>query len=78
MKNSPVGRSIVKLAELSAMAKQFDFGRLFEAIDSLDADLKERKSEENTLFASDQEQYVADVEFYSNQVTQYTAEVAQH
>jgi hypothetical protein len=78
LKHSRLGRTILQLAELTTMSNQFDFTQLFDAIDEVELSIQEGKTDENTAFQADYEQYVADVQFYNNQVTQYKAEVAQH
>lgn len=78
LESSSVGRAIIHLAELASETKgSFDYSLLWDAIDELEADLQSSKNDENDLFESDREQYVADTQFYSNQITQFENEVAQ-
>ena len=77
LERSPMGRDIIRLAELQSKSSQVDFSGLFNAIDDLQNDLEEKKSEENTSFEQDTQRYYADQQHYSNQVTMFSNEVAQ-
>lgn len=68
----------MQFAELKSYTEQFDYSKLFDAIEELEASLKLSKDEENKLFDEEYKDYVEDVDFFSNQVTQYTTEVATH
>lgn len=66
------------MAELGSRSKgQFDFSKLWAAIDELAEGVQESKDEENALFETDRQQYGSDVQFYSNQITEFENEVAQ-
>jgi hypothetical protein len=78
LKQSNLGRAILQFAELKSYTEQFDYSKLFDAIEELEASLKLSKDEENKLFDEEYKDYVEDVDFFSNQVTQYTTEVATH
>ncbi|CAK64537.1 unnamed protein product (macronuclear) [Paramecium tetraurelia] len=75
---SRVERIMSKFMQLSEMSTQFNFNKLFDAIDQLSAQLKQSEVDENNLFDADFAQYVEDQAFYTDLVTFYTAEVAQH
>jgi len=40
LRSTRIGRSIMNLAELASYSKDFDFNKLFKAIDELDESLK--------------------------------------
>lgn len=60
------------------MSTEFDFSKLFSAIDELTLGLKQAEKDEEDLFERDFQQYIEDQAFYSDLITFYKAEVALH
>jgi hypothetical protein len=78
LSQSNLGKAILQMVELRTSTHEFDFGKLFTALDELTESLEERKHEEGVSFSQDKQQYLSDQAFYQNKVTQYTNEEAQH
>jgi chromosome segregation ATPase len=68
----------VKFAQLQSKAQQFDFSKLFDALDELQDSIHERIDEETTSFNQDNVEYNTDKTFFSNQITEFTNEIATH
>lgn len=66
------------LTSLRSKAQQFDFSRLFNALDELEQSFRDRVQEEVNSFNQDNVQYETDKAFFGNQVTQFSNEVALH
>lgn len=63
------------LTSLRSKAQQFDFSRLFNALDELEQSFRDRVQEEVNSFNQDNVQYETDKAFFGNQVTQFSNEV---
>jgi hypothetical protein len=78
LRSSNLGRAVLMLSEVHGKQENVNFNKLFDALDDLAASLEARLTEENADYGAEQLQMESDKQFYSNQVEQYTTEVAQH
>lgn len=60
---------------MKSKAQQFDFSKLFTALDDLENAIKVRRDEEIADFKKDEVQYYTDVDFFNGQITQFGNEV---
>ncbi|KAM3138167.1 hypothetical protein pb186bvf_009840 [Paramecium bursaria] len=69
---------IAKFMELAELSEDFNFNKLYTAIDDLTTSLRKSQNDENILFDQEHKQYIQDVNYYSDLITFYSVEVAQH
>ena len=73
---SHLGQAILLLMEMKSNSAAVDFSSLWAAIDELKQSIEQRKIAENSLYEKDHQQYVSDLSFYTNKITQHKNEVA--
>lgn len=69
---------ILKLITIKSRAQQFDFGKLFDALDQLKANIQESINDEQEAFQHSGVQYHTDASYYFNQIHEYQDDVATH
>ncbi|KAM3146414.1 hypothetical protein pb186bvf_001383 [Paramecium bursaria] len=75
-KQHPITQAVLGLAELASQTKDFDFQQLFVALDELADSFKQRQIEENQLYETDYTSYLADQQYYNNQITEFQNQIA--
>ncbi|CAD8150052.1 unnamed protein product [Paramecium pentaurelia] len=76
LERTHLGKAFLKLLTLKSKAQQFDFSKLYAALDDLENSIKQRIVDEDKEYQQNEVQYFTDKEFFSGQITQYQNEIA--
>ncbi|CAD8140779.1 unnamed protein product [Paramecium octaurelia] len=76
LEQTHLGKAFLKLLSLKSKAQQFDFSKLYAALDDLQNSIKQRLADEQQEYQQNEVQYFTDKEFFSGQITQFQNEIA--